>query len=253
MSAVTRPRGPLSPRVYWRRRILLAAVAALLVVLVGRLLGAGSDGDGDEARAASSDASATTDQPTTTAPAPAPTTAEAPPPPATPEGRCAADDVAVRAKVERAVAGRPVAVTLLFSSKETPACYWTASPTTTVVKITSGSDDIWSTQHCPDALPEQELVLRTDAEAAAELEWPAWRSGPGCELEQWSLPGAYHVESAALAGEPTDVQFELETPAPEVIERTITPTVDPTAPSAPASPSGTTPPAATTGTAGPTG
>ncbi|NEN77528.1 hypothetical protein [Nocardioides zeae] len=252
MSAVTRPRGPLSPRVYWRRRILLAAVAALLVVLVGRLLGAGSDGDDDEARPASSDASTTTEQPTSTAPAPT-TTTEAPPPPATPEGRCAADDVAVRAKVERAVAGQPVAVTLLFSSKETPACYWTASSTTTVVKITSGSDDIWSTQHCPDALPERELVLRTDAEAAAELEWPAWRSGPGCELEQWSLPGAYHVESAALAGEPTDVQFELETPQPEVIERTITPTVDPSAPSDPASPSGTTgttPPAATTGPTG---
>lgn len=223
---------------------MLAAVAALLVVLVGRLLGAGSDGDDDEARAASSDASTTTEQPPSTPPAPAPTTTtEAPPPPASPEGRCAADDVAVRAKVERAVAGQPVAVTLLFSSKETPACYWTASPTTTVVKITSGSDDIWSTQHCPDALAEQELVLRTDAEAAAELEWPAWRSGPGCELEQWSLPGAYHVESAALAGEPTDVQFELETPQPEVIERTITPTVDPTAP--PTGTTGTTPPAAT--------
>lgn len=223
---------------------MLAAVAALLVVLVGRLLGAGSDGDDDEARAASSDASTTTEQPPSTPPAPAPTTTtEAPPPPASPEDRCAADDVAVRAKVERAVAGQPVAVTLLFSSKETPACYWTASPTTTVVKITSGSDDIWSTQHCPDALPEQELVLRTDAEAAAELEWPAWRSGPGCELEQWSLPGAYHVESAALAGEPTDVQFELETPQPEVIERTITPTVDPTAP--PTGTTGTTPPAAT--------
>ncbi|MDQ1105323.1 hypothetical protein [Nocardioides zeae] len=249
MSAVSRPRGPLSPRVYWRRRIVLAAVAALLVVLVGRLLGAGSDGDGDEARPAASDASTTTDQPSSAASAPPPTTTTEAPPPATPEGRCAADDVAVRAKVERAVAGQPVAVTLLFSSKETPACYWTASPTTTVVKITSGSDDIWSTQHCPDALPEQELVLRTDAEAAAELEWPAWRSGPGCELEQWSLPGAYHVESAALAGEPTDVQFELETPQPEVIERTITPTADPTAPSGSASASGTTGtarPAATT-------
>lgn len=238
---MTRPRGPHSPRVYWRRRLVLAAVAAVLVVLVGRLLGGGSDGDGgDEARVASGDTS-TSSASTSTAPEPV-ETSTAPPPPATPEGRCAPEDVAVRAKVERAVAGSPVEVTLLFSSKETPACYWTASPSSTVVKVTSGDDDIWSTQHCPDALPEQELVLRTDAEAPAEVTWPAWRSGAGCELMQWSLPGFYHVESAALAGEPTDVQFELTTPQPEVIERTITPdpTPDPTAdPTEPTQPTGT--------------
>lgn len=232
---MTRPRGPLPPRVYWVRRLLVVGVLVVLVVGLARLLGGGSDGDpADDAVATAGEPSAS--QPadgtpgTASAPATQPVTEEAPTttPPAEPEGVCAPEDVVVTPRVEGAVAGSPVEITLVLTTRETPACYWTVKPSTTVVKVTSGSDDIWTTQHCPDALGETELVVRSDTPATTTLAWPAWRSGTDCTIEQWSLPGDYHVEAAPLAGEPTDVQFSLAAPQPEVIERTITPDASPT-------------------------
>ncbi|HEX5862149.1 MAG TPA: hypothetical protein VFY58_09925, partial [Nocardioides sp.] len=43
------------------------------------------------------------------------------------------------------------------------------------------------------------------------------------ELTSWALPGWYHVAAAALAGEPSDVQFELERPEREEITKTVRP------------------------------
>lgn len=207
----------------------MLGVLLALVVGVARLLGGGSDGDDEAVATSGSPAGESTEAGsggaseggTPTAPtAPAtPTTT----PPAEPEGVCDPADVVVTPSVDGAVAGSPVTVTLTLTTRETPACYWTVKPSTTVVKVTSGSDDIWTTQHCPDVLGETELVVRKDVGATATLAWPAWRSGADCTLEQWSLPGTYHVEAAPLAGEPTDVQFDLAAPQPQVIERTITP------------------------------
>lgn len=231
---MTRPRGPLPPRVYWVRRLLVVGVLVALVVGLARLLGGGSDGDpADDAVATSGEPSspAAGGTPgTVTDPATDAVTEEVPTttPPAEPEGVCAPEDVVVTPHVEGAVAGSPVQITLVLTTRETPACYWTVKPSTTVVKVTSGSDDIWTTQHCPDALGETELVVRSDTPATTTLAWPAWRSGTDCTIEQWSLPGDYHVEAAPLAGEPTDVQFSLAAPQPEVIERTITPDASPT-------------------------
>ena len=44
MSSLTQPRGPLPARVYWTRRLILLAVAALLLVTLARVLTGGSDG-----------------------------------------------------------------------------------------------------------------------------------------------------------------------------------------------------------------
>ncbi len=43
--------------------------------------------------------------------------------------------------------------------------------------------------------------------------WNGKRSDDECSrLTDWALPGWYHVAAAALAGEPSDAQFELEQP-----------------------------------------
>lgn len=245
MSAPTRPRRRHPARVYWVRRALLVGVATLLVVLVARLLGGGgAEESADEARqVAGTPSGTTTEAPPTdgagepTAPVEAPTTPAAPTttPPAQPSGPCAPEDIVVEPFVGEAVGGSPVTIALALTTKETPACTWEVSSETTVVKVTSGDDDIWTTQHCPDAIPVSRVVVRQAEPVAVQLQWPAWRSGPDCTLMQWSLPGSYHAEAAALAGEPTDTQFELVAPEPEVIERAVTPTPDPTAdPAAPA-------------------
>ncbi|MDF9716278.1 hypothetical protein INN71_11310 [Nocardioides sp. ChNu-153] len=237
MSSPTRPRRRHPARVYWVRRGLVLGVAALLVVAIARLLGGGGDEEpaGEPAAQVAGEASPTAEEtgdaaPTTTAAEP--TTTQ----PASPTGPCAPEDVVVTPQVEDAVAGSPVSITLALTTRESPACFWNVSSATVVVKVTSGEDGIWTSQHCPDAVARvDDAVLRPEQPAVATVEWPAWRSGPGCELMQWSLPGAYHVEAAALAGEPTDVQFELVAPEPEIIERTIPPTAPPATSAAPQS------------------
>jgi hypothetical protein len=52
------------------------------------------------------------------------------------------------------------------------------------------------------------------------------------------MPGFYHVEASALAGEPDDRQFELEAPSAPVITRTPEPHQGGTSGGASGSPSG---------------
>ena len=59
------------------------------------------------------------------------------------------------------------------------------------------------------------------------MRWSGRRSDDDCSrLTEWALPGWYHVAAAALAGEPSDLQFELERPTREVITRTPEPQQD---------------------------
>ena len=43
------------------------------------------------------------------------------------------------------------------------------------------------------------------------------------------MPGWYYVDAAALAGEPSDLHFELETPEPGVVIETVKPKPEKTA------------------------
>lgn len=252
VSAVTRPRGPLPPRVYWTRRLILVGVTLGLVVVLARLFGGGADGEDATARAASGEAASAAaddssdgsgnssgddgstepeaeggqdaDEPAEGETEAAEPTSE---PPAQPDGECATDDVVITPRIENAVAGSPVDIVLSVTTRESAACYWTVSAQSVVVKVTSGSDDIWSSQHCPDAVVAADLVVRHDTPADTTVQWPAWRSGADCTIEQWSMPGYYHVEAAPLAGEPTQAQFELVAPEPEVVERTAEPSATP--------------------------
>src|SRR4051794_19948181 len=128
-------RGPLPPRVYWVRRLMLLGMATLLVVGLAKMLGGSSDGSSgaDAARnvaetnpsadastfgsAGSVGPSATgqhhqkrSDDPTAVA---------------MPSGPCAARDVAITPSVPKPVAGRDITLVLDISSVNTPACSWT--------------------------------------------------------------------------------------------------------------------------------
>ncbi len=57
----------------------------------------------------------------------------------------------------------------------------------------------------------------------------ARRSDAQCTpLAGWAMPGWYHVTAAALGGEPSDLQFELTTPAAATVTKTADPTQSPT-------------------------
>ncbi|HET7735581.1 MAG TPA: hypothetical protein VFK52_06380 [Nocardioidaceae bacterium] len=228
MSSVTRPRGPLPPRVYWARRVTVLAVALLLVVGVGKVLGGGGDGRDDEPAAEIVSGEPTTQPPATRKPgkkdAKKPQQAQPRKPKRTPlpqpQGPCAASDVVVTPSVEKAHAGGVVTIALLVTSKVSPACTFEVSRSSVVLKLTSGDDKIWTTQQCPKAMPTATVIARQQVPGRVDVSWHGHRSNEGCtSAAAWALPGYYHAAAAALGSEATDVQFFL---GPALAE-TITP------------------------------
>lgn len=241
------PKRPLPARVYWVRRLLVLGVAFALVFGIGRLLG--GDGAADQAAQPAS-ATGTSTQParptaTTTAQVPEARTpaggregdrrrrggdrpAEVRTPLAMPTGPCSDSDVRVRPVLrDTAYAGGDVRLTLRLTTLRSPACTWSVSPDTVAVKLTSGSDRIWSSQECPSSVPEQDVVLRDNRPTEVDVTWSGRRSDPDCSrTTQWAEPGYYHVTAAALGSEPEDQQFRLVAPAPVTITPTPTPRRD---------------------------
>lgn len=235
---------------------MLLGTVVLLVVGLTRLLGAGSDG-ADSAGEAARPASATTQEQApgppvaTTGPTadrtPAPGRAQQraggakgakgrkarqrrPAPLAAPQGRCEDADVRVVPEVPEAVGGSPVTVRLLLRTTEAEACWWYASPDSLTLRVRSGDDEIWTSRQCPRALPRESVVVRRAVDTVLDVAWSARRSDDECSgLTDWALPGWYHVEAAALAGEPSDVQFRLTAPERPVVERTVSPSPTPKA------------------------
>lgn len=239
MSTLTR--GRLPARVYWTRRIVVLAVLTGLFLGVAqlvRLASGGGSGEPDRAAPMAAEPSSTTAP--TTDPA---TTEDEPAAPgkkkrkqrekdegpvlAAPEGPCVDSDIAVTPTTRRTVAGGPVTFVLELRTITSPACTWEVSPQSVTVKITSGKDDIWSSRQCPRAIPTEDVVVRDNVSTEVEVTWSARRSDEGCtRLTDWAMPGWYHVNAAALAGEPSDLQFELTAPEPEVVTETVKPDPD---------------------------
>jgi hypothetical protein len=235
---MARPRGPLPPRVYWVRRALVLLLALGLVYGVAHVLGRPA-GDGERVRVVGGDPGpsalstadarpgdgAATDLPRRGG-SEGPEPSRTPTPLAQPTGPCRNKEVVVTPKLrDDAHAGRVVHLRLKLTTTKTPACTWTVSPESLVVKITSGSDRIWSSQDCPDAVPQTDLVVRKDVPAMVDMGWRGQRSDSTCTRQpDWAQPGFYHVQTAAYGAEPTDVQFELEPPV--VPTRTAKPKPD---------------------------
>jgi hypothetical protein len=243
MTTVARPRGPLPARVYWTRRLLLVVVAFALIFGIAHLLGSGGSG-GPTARPVGADAStsaptsSTVQTPQATAtrtakgnrkargkatrtatPTPTPT------PLAVPSGPCVGSDVVATPSVQGpAYAGRSVRLTMTLTTKVSPACTWDVSAESLAVKVTSGSDRIWSSQQCVAAVPKQSVVVRKDHPVAVAMVWNGQRSDSDCtRTTAWAEPGFYHVIAASFGADPVDQQFELQSPVPRTITATPTP------------------------------
>lgn len=233
MSGLATPRGPLPARVYWTRRLILLAVAALLVVTLGRVLTGGSDGGGDAgstkndkatqvAGVPSSADTGVTDAATTAATPDAKDAKASKAPLAQPDGPCKPEDLAVTAEVGTTPNDGQVEIVLAVSGTKA-ACTFTFSQESVVVKISSGADGIWSSQQCK-TLPSQDVVVRSALPAKVPFVWNGHRSDEDCSRSAaWAKTGSYHVIAAPLGGEPTDVQFELTRPPAVVVTKTAKP------------------------------
>lgn len=235
MSSLTHPRGRLPARVYWVRRGLVLLVALVLIwALVSLLGGTGSDPSKPDKAAvvAAKPSEAPLQGPVavkTLAPrAGTQTQTPAPRSLAAPDGECAPSEVGVTPVLSKVFAGKPVTIQLRLTSTRA-ACTFKASSESLVVRISSGKDAVWSSQHCPKAIAVSDVVVRSSQPTDVPVTWSGQRSDDqGCKVSNpWAKPGFYHVVAAALGSEPTDVQFELQTPPRPVITRTVTPKPEP--------------------------
>jgi len=124
-----------------------------------------------------------------------------------------------------AYAGKPVVFAMTLTTKVSPACDWDVTAESLVVRITSGSDRVWSTQDCFGAVPRQSVVVRKDHPVSVTVAWNGQRSDAECtRTTAWVEPGYYHVVAAAFGADPTDVQFPLLAPPRPTITATPKPT-----------------------------
>ncbi|MFP5253353.1 MAG: hypothetical protein ACLGH4_06115 [Actinomycetes bacterium] len=240
MTSPHRSRRRLPARVYWFRRAMVLSVAVALVVGIAQLLGISSDEPAAEVSAArvgsgtvpsppvtSPEARAGTEEPRTEDDEKQrePKRKKTRKPLPEPSGPCQPSDVVVTPEVVgRAYAGSPVSIRLNVTTRETPACTYRVSSRSVAVKLMSGTDRIWSSQDCPAAVPEVDVIARKRVPGVAQMQWRGQRSDSACtRTTPWALAGWYHVQAAAFGAEPTSVQFELR-PA---VAPTITPEPEP--------------------------
>jgi len=258
LDPLTTPRGHLPARVYWIRRAVVLGVPLLLLVVLISVLAGGGGGSTPTARLAgaaehSPAPSASKPRPsgpvavTTTAPGKkhqaSATVSTSPAPLAAPDGPCAADEITVTPSAPHAKAGGAVTINVQLRTAR-PACTFAVSPSSLAVKITSGSDGIWSSQDCRHSVPQEDVVVRSAKPAVVPVTWNGRRITDGTcgATNAWARPGYYHALAAVIGSEPTDAQFALSLPPRPVVTRTAHP--KPTKPS----PSKQSSKGATTGT-----
>jgi hypothetical protein len=230
MSAVTRPRGPLPPRVYWTRRALVLVVLLALLYGVARLYDAMAGDGTTEPEAATPVAGTPTAIPT---PVPTPTAMIGPTAQGTagatstpddeeraeprrkrlpkPDGPCADSDVLVEPVIEDAHLNEPIEIGLAVRTAEAAACYWEVNPESVFLTIADEERTLWTSQQCPGSLPTEQVVARRTKPATVTLRWNGKESDVSCsDLTPWVLTGSYTATAIARGSVvPTETELVL--------------------------------------------
>jgi hypothetical protein len=229
MGSVRHPRGRLPQRVYWVRRSIVLAVALLLVFGIGKLLGGnGQDpaGSGVEASNTAAQQQQSSSSPAVVGPmAPSTTTRTkaSKGPLLPPSGTCQDDEVSVLPSVPRAWGAGDIVIRLGLQGIQ-PACTFKVSPESVVVKITSGSDRIWSSQDCPTSIKPADVVVRSGVPTYVNVVWNGRRSDDTCSrTAAYANAGYYHAFAAVLGSTPTDTQFEITRAPTDYVTKTAKP------------------------------
>jgi hypothetical protein len=224
-----RPAGPLPARVYWVRRLLLAVILVVALSLVwwavGRVFGGGSGPDsaasaggqspvnGGGPAAAVGDASNHQQ-----------TGGDTKPPGkhrdpkkkskhhrlAAPSGPCGPTQVDVEVGVHDIAAGRSEPVTLTLKSVGVAACTLAITPDTLALRITSGSDVVWSSDECPNDVLARELVVRAQKPVVYTFTWNGHRSTETCASPgKVAQPGGYWAEAALIGADAHRAYFDV--------------------------------------------
>lgn len=229
MSSITNPVGPEDPRIYWVRRGIVLLVALVVVALLLWIFLPRNGAEPTVATVPSPTTSARStptpsadSTPTPTAePTPEPTESTPASPEPEPEPSESADPTPEPTPTEPAVpaACKPeeVRVTLTgppgFKAAEVVTfelsiingakepCVLAVNADNLELKVFSGNDRIWTTDHCSDWVPTLEAELAPEEANTWSMAWPAKRSAPDCKIrdDAQPRPGTY-VATAQFTG-----------------------------------------------------
>ena len=200
MSLHWTPVGPEPASTYWFRRA--AVVAGLLVVMVGLASLVGRDGDDEDTLATSSEPSAAAASARPTAdpsvdPSASPDPSGSADPSASPtSGACAVDALEVKpaADAESYRVGATPRLSLSVTNSGTTPCTADLGQAQVEVTITSGSDSIWSSDHCAPGGEPDVVTLQPGEPVVQRVTWDGRRSTPGCGGDKAAVPaGTYRV------------------------------------------------------------
>jgi hypothetical protein len=195
VSGLLHPVGPQPAAVYWRRRLVLLAVLAVVLYLGARAAGLVGD------------AAAGTDDVTTPGAGLARPAAlgwlpaSAPAPVRSDLGRCpdARLRVGVMTTAARYAPGEPARLRVTVSHTGSAACARDLGPEALRLVVSFGDTRLWQTGGCAPARPD-ERRLEPGEDYVAEAVWPADRAVPGCSgWARRARPGTY-ATGAELAG-----------------------------------------------------
>ncbi|TNY38934.1 hypothetical protein [Thermomonospora catenispora] len=192
--------------VYWRRRALVLGGVAAVIALLAWACG----GDEQTARPAGA-----ADAPTPPIPPVLPTitvtatptaggtpSAEpsARPEPAPSDGRCDPDDLVLTVRMDRTVypEGEHPRLHLSLVNVGERTCGLDLGPASLRVRITSGPDRVWSSEHC--AVGASFRKLRRGVPYVQTVTWDRRRSAPGCPKSRAAAKPGTYVATVRLEG-----------------------------------------------------
>jgi hypothetical protein len=235
MSSLMRPSGPLPSRVYWVRRLLLIAVVMLVIAVAWRLLS--SNGAATSSSGSKPDASLSGVGGAATSAASPPTAKGTSSPPAThhkpshhvaphrhgsssrqaakssapaPTGTCDPSNVAVAVSAPDANVGQGTVATLALTTMNGAVCVLQITPSSMVLRITSGDAVVWTSDDCPNLLPARQVVVRPDPATDYRWRWDGRRSVQGCvSAGTVATPGHYSLEAALVGADINQGTFDI--------------------------------------------
>lgn len=191
--AVLHPRGPRSPGVYWRRRLLVLLIIGVLVYAASHACG----GSGPSRPTAASGPSPAASHSSTASPSPAasPSPTASPSPAVLPDCPDAALKVTSQTDARSYPPGTSPKLTLVVQNTGESRCRRDLGSAQLELLVTSGTDRIWSSNDCsPGGSPE--IVELTPGEKQTyAVTWDRQRSAPGCPQGTGKAqPGTYKLQ-----------------------------------------------------------
>ncbi len=196
MSNLLRPVGPLSPRVYWARRLAVLVLALLVVIVTATIVVKVAGGSDSQVGAGAKKGSGKDSKPGSSG---------------TPVD-CTKEDLGLTLSANGSTfaAGQEPTFSVEVSNVSETPCSVDVNAKTLSIDVVSGKDEIWSSSFCAKAKPELLLIGGDDVHAVATV-WDRMRNDKECssKAKVAAKPGTYRATANLRGSKSQELVFTL--------------------------------------------